>query len=440
MRHLSKYDTTYNMSRRVSESLTPADILYMAERMVGEIAKRGGDNNNRPKFSKTEQSQFNRLLAKADKMIAEQGKLLAPNGKPSKLNRYQWAQVRTDNFKNWFGDWENDPENASQVIDPETKEPMVVYHGTNKDFTQFNKLSWVAYNPSLANDYAELKSFNRGGNSQVIATFVRAINPFNADLIKKIKPSEKYPYGLSVEAFIDSIENQSKLPRGTLDNLKSIIQKGRREEESGPTYSAHNFWNDAVSMFGFEGKNAIDQAIKEAGFDSIFYTEQEVLTVGLFDPTQIKSAIGNNGEFSPTNPDIRFSKAPKSDDAQFRRGEISSDSVSPQQENDNKKLNSLLHGWLGGKGEKTYEAVSSSVRGFLSRMPSSMALVNNAPPAFKQMMREMIRDSKQAELTVSDILKNSTSLKAEERTLLSDYLEKELALGITPPEDVVKVG
>ena len=39
VRTLNKYDTTYNMSRRVSESLTPADILYMAERMVGEVAK-----------------------------------------------------------------------------------------------------------------------------------------------------------------------------------------------------------------------------------------------------------------------------------------------------------------------------------------------------------------------------------------------------------------
>ena len=34
-------------------------------------------------------------------MIAEQGKTTCnkTNGKPSKLNRYQWAQVRTDNFK-----------------------------------------------------------------------------------------------------------------------------------------------------------------------------------------------------------------------------------------------------------------------------------------------------------------------------------------------------
>ena len=47
VRTLSKYDTTYQMSRRVAESLTPADILYMAERMIKDIAKRGGDNNNR---------------------------------------------------------------------------------------------------------------------------------------------------------------------------------------------------------------------------------------------------------------------------------------------------------------------------------------------------------------------------------------------------------
>ena len=29
-----------------------------------------------------------------------------------------------------------------------------------------------------------------------------------------------------------------------------------------------------------------------------------------FDPTQVKSAIGNNGNFDGTNPDIRFSRGP----------------------------------------------------------------------------------------------------------------------------------
>lgn len=52
----------------------------------------------------------------------------APNGKPTNLTAEQWAMVRTKNFKKWFGDWENDPENASKVVD-ENGEPKVVYHG-----------------------------------------------------------------------------------------------------------------------------------------------------------------------------------------------------------------------------------------------------------------------------------------------------------------------
>lgn len=52
------------------------------------------------------QRQIEGQLAIADLMIAERGGLFAPNGERSKLNRMQWAQVRTANFKRWFGDWE----------------------------------------------------------------------------------------------------------------------------------------------------------------------------------------------------------------------------------------------------------------------------------------------------------------------------------------------
>lgn len=61
--------------------------------------------------------------------ILKQEKFLAPNGKPSNLSPSQWHMVRTENFKKWFGDWENDPENASKVVD-ENGEPREVYHGT----------------------------------------------------------------------------------------------------------------------------------------------------------------------------------------------------------------------------------------------------------------------------------------------------------------------
>ena len=61
----------------------------------------------------------------------------APNGKPTNLTEKQWVQVRTPSFKAWFGDWENDPENASKIVDS-NGEPKVVYHGSTKEFSTFD--------------------------------------------------------------------------------------------------------------------------------------------------------------------------------------------------------------------------------------------------------------------------------------------------------------
>lgn len=58
--------------------------------------------------------------------------LKAPNGKPTNLNERQWLQVRTPNFLNWFGDWINDPKNASKLVD-ENGEPLIAHHGTNRE-------------------------------------------------------------------------------------------------------------------------------------------------------------------------------------------------------------------------------------------------------------------------------------------------------------------
>lgn len=76
----------------------------------------------------------------------------APNGKESKLYSdllelqsdseealKLWAQVYTPSFKEWFGDWETDPQNASKVVD-ENGEPLVVYHGSDSyGFESFDK-------------------------------------------------------------------------------------------------------------------------------------------------------------------------------------------------------------------------------------------------------------------------------------------------------------
>lgn len=78
-----------------------------------------------PNYTAEEQHILN--TAKRNK----EGKLLALNGKISKLTERQYVQVRTKAFKEWFGDWEHNPSEASKIVDKETGEPLVVYRGIN---------------------------------------------------------------------------------------------------------------------------------------------------------------------------------------------------------------------------------------------------------------------------------------------------------------------
>lgn len=91
------------------------------------------------RFATSEQRMEEQYILENAKRDSE-GRLLAPNGKPSNLTEKQYVQVRTKAFKDWFGDWENDPKNASKVVD-ENGEPLVVYHGTRSRFStvDFNK-------------------------------------------------------------------------------------------------------------------------------------------------------------------------------------------------------------------------------------------------------------------------------------------------------------
>ena len=117
----------------------------------------------------------------------------APNGKQSNLSPCQWVQVRTKAFKDWFGDWENDPDNSSKVVD-ENGEPMVVYRGfIGGDFNIFDKDVAVEHSRSVQPVYGsfffsdtrkqaeEYGSFFRNGErvfNGIKATFLNIKNPF----------------------------------------------------------------------------------------------------------------------------------------------------------------------------------------------------------------------------------------------------------------------
>lgn len=201
----------------------------------------------------TFESEYKYILSNAKR--DSEGNLLAPNGKKSNLNERQYAQVRTKEFKDWFGDWENDPENASKVVD-ENGEPLVVYHGTNSkwnilDTKMFGKNTDDGYyGKGLYLSSVENKAAQYGN---IMKLFVNIKKPLRAGTDPNI----------SMKEAIKNVELAENFNRG-IDNT---------EEYDGVLYS------------GAEGR----------------YEEIVVPT-----PNQIKSAESNIGTFSRTNDRIDY--------------------------------------------------------------------------------------------------------------------------------------
>ena len=98
------------------------NLFYRINR--GEFANKIRLKNTLSRYS--EEQYTPEMQAIKDKAIANGTFMKAPNGNPTNLTERQWLHVRSKAFKNWFGDWENDAENASKVVD-ENGEPLVVY-------------------------------------------------------------------------------------------------------------------------------------------------------------------------------------------------------------------------------------------------------------------------------------------------------------------------
>ena len=191
--------------------------------------------------------------------------LKAPNGKDTNLTEDQWLAVRTPNFKRWFGDWENDPQNASKVLD-ENGEPLVVFHGTPK------------------------------GNT--FSTF--EVNP------------QGIHFG-SWTAAVERAENMSgyNTTWGEFSSWDNYDEDGDYEatdEINAEIFDCFlNIRNIQVTKDLSDWTQAIIDA-KKNGFDGIMY-KNTVEDYGsdsyvVFLPNQIKSASENNGDYSTSNADI----------------------------------------------------------------------------------------------------------------------------------------
>lgn len=204
------------------------------------------------------------------KAVADGTFMKAPNGKDTNLTEDQWLSVRTVAFKNWFGDWEHDPENASKVVD-ENGEPRVVYHGTYGDFTVFDKAKIGS-----ATDYGIWgKGFyftnmeNTPYGNKKLALFLNFRNPF--------------------------IFNDYKSAEEIGDYLN--IWDGNFHED------------DRFGIFRpyASGAAQIADSAQERGHDGLIAVLGKWTEYIAFEPNQIKSSTDNRGTFDPKNPDITFS-------------------------------------------------------------------------------------------------------------------------------------
>ena len=282
-------------------------------------------------------------IAKAKPATPEEVKSGAKAARKSQLDR----STASVNFRKWMG--------KGQLIHDDG-EPMVLYHGTKGEFDEFTSKenldqdsstpNWLyfATNPKLAEDMASHKTGYRDGK--------------DAD----DKLQEYY------EEFSE-VDKSAGPRKGDTATTRGIREDGYVKEKTGvlpltfernfalsimPVYlNAKNVWNpknsDHVSKlmaklrknkewkddYGYDQKeiesgefryieNAITtKALSDLGFDGAMLMESKadgLSTVAIWNKNGVKSATGNNGEYSLKDNSIRRQKSRTANDEEIARG------------------------------------------------------------------------------------------------------------------------
>lgn len=222
------------------------------------------------------------------------------NKKHSHLTPEQQKLVRSPKFIAWFGDWIaayntagldfSNPawDGVSKVVD-ENGEPLVVYHGTTKNFTIFDK-KYATKNTKVRHGYL---GFFFTPNFDLAIDFTRKkwfdrISKHKSDWYYAMQCflTIKNPKITSARGF--TMMNTDKNTQGMLieNNYDGVfIEKWIKEDKES--------W---IRLFGEKGTNEFDY--------------NQYIT---FYSNQIKLADGANTQFDISNPDIRYEKGGKID-------------------------------------------------------------------------------------------------------------------------------
>ncbi|HDR0883291.1 TPA: hypothetical protein QB122_000941 [Pasteurella multocida] len=212
----------------------------------------------------------------------------------TELSYRQWVQVRTPEFKAWFGDWESNPENASKVINPRTGEPLVAYHGTKAEFNTFdiNKVANTIH--GMGHYFSDDRDVSKGYGDRVINAFLKSDRTLSQDGITLTKQE--------ISKIIDNdeiLENFGDISRGREKVLENALNEllNLSSDKEIVDYISDISGNELTINAFSKVMNASFKHYSPSG--AVFHIP--------LNANSIKSATDNTGEFNVSNDDIRYS-------------------------------------------------------------------------------------------------------------------------------------
>lgn len=227
------------------------------------------------------------------------------------------------NFWEWFG--------GSKIVDDQGR-PLVVFHGGNSDIwtfshefaglgaDQFGSGFYFATDPTVASGYAD----NTKDGANVIPAYLSIQNPLNFTKEQKLTKAQIKKIITGSPTFEDALWNfgdwqYEGKARVTNDAVNSYYDSQSDTLLQSLHPMANDFYGDQTEAFAKVAKKVL-------GYDGVQvdFPETGHKFFIAWDANQIKSSTGNNGAFSESSDDIRFSFAgydesiALGDDGQYR--------------------------------------------------------------------------------------------------------------------------
>jgi len=256
--------------------------------------------------------------------LGEPSGLPTPSGAPSKLPIQAYYAVRTEFFKNWFGDWQmsyetKDYNNCSILVDEDTGEPRIMYHGVRQ---KRRGVSMGAMGSGVVRPYGEFNPPNFPAT--YFTDDFNYVKFYAGEAKNQPKPDEQY------EGFIYSVFINMRNPvvitslglNSSYDELLAHIylEYGIMVEPSQNLLQMIQRRQDLKVWNYVRYDINLIETLKKAGYDGIIQigdipTFDDFGQVGgamegseylVFESEQVKSATVKNSFYVPFFKDIRF--------------------------------------------------------------------------------------------------------------------------------------